>query len=165
VLPVGLVIPEFAISLCITLILSIRNLGLFSAAVFTATIGCALYLRTSETEGKGRQSTAIPSVLGALPLLPHIICLDFPGLDQRARTRRAPTLVRLRVRNPPPRLRKVNLLLVRPEEVVVGRVGLELSLTHGAVGGRNSSAGSVQTLDEGGVEQEVAAGWPFLVPN
>jgi hypothetical protein len=37
-LPVGLVIPEFAISLCITLIISIRNLGLFSVAVFTATI-------------------------------------------------------------------------------------------------------------------------------
>jgi len=73
--------------------------------------------------------------------------------------------VRLRVRNPPPRLRKVNLLLVRPEEVVVGRVGLELSLTHGADGGRNSSAGSVQTLDEGGLEQEVTARGPLLVPH
>jgi hypothetical protein len=49
-------------------------------------------------------------------------------------------------------LRNVNLLLVCSEEVVVSRVGLELSLTHSAGGGRNSSAGSVQTLDEGGLE-------------
>jgi len=56
VLPVGLVIPEFAISLCITLILSIRNLGLFSAAVFTATIGCAPRL---ENIGNERQKTTV----------------------------------------------------------------------------------------------------------
>ena len=83
----------------------------------------------------------------------------------RARTRSAPTSVRLRVHNPLPRLRRVNLLLVRPEEVVVGRVGLELSLTHGADGGRNSSTGSVQTLDESGLEQEVTARGPLLVPH
>ena len=81
------------------------------------------------------------------------------------RTRRAPTLVRLRVRNPPPRLTKVNLLVVRSEEEVVGRVGHELSLTHGAGAGRNSSAVGVQTLNEAGVEQEVTARGPFLVPH
>lgn len=44
-------------------------------------------------------------------------------------------------------------LVIRPEEKVVGRVGHELSLTHGAGGGRNRSAVGVQALDEGGVEQ------------
>ena len=57
------------------------------------------------------------------------------------------------------------LLFVRAEEVVVGRVALELSLTHGAGGCRNSAAGSVQTLDEGGLEQKVTARGPLLVPN
>ena len=61
--------------------------------------------------------------------------------------------------------RTVKGLLVLAEEEVVGRVGHELSLTHRAGGGRNSSAAGVQTLDEGGFGQEVAAGWPFLVPD
>ena len=61
-------------------------------------------------------------------------------------------------------LKRVNLLLVCSEEKVVGRVGHELSLTHSAGGGRNSSAGSVQTLDESGFEQEVTARGPLFVP-
>lgn len=56
-------------------------------------------------------------------------------------------------------------LVVGAEEVVVSRVALELSLTHAAGGGWNSSAGSVQTLDEGGLEQEVTARGPSFVPD
>jgi hypothetical protein len=55
-------------------------------------------------------------------------------------------------------------LIVRAVEEVVGRVGHQLSLTHGAGGGRNRSAVSVQALDEGRFEQEVPAGGPLLVP-
>ena len=55
-------------------------------------------------------------------------------------------------------------LIVRPVEEVVCRVGHQLSLTHGAGGGRNRSAVSVQALDEGGFEQEVPAAGPPLVP-
>lgn len=51
----------------------------------------------------------------------------------------------------------VNLLPVRSEEEVVGRVGHELGLTHRARGGWNRSSSGVQTLDEGGFGQEVAA--------
>ena len=57
------------------------------------------------------------------------------------------------------------LVVVGAKEVVVSRVGLELSLTHGAGDGWNSSAGRVQTLDEGGLEQEVTARGPFFVPD
>jgi len=58
-----------------------------------------------------------------------------------------------------------NWLLVRAEKVVVSGIRHELRLTHRADGGRNSSAGSVQTLDEGGLEQEVTARGPLLVPH
>src|SRR6266699_5387514 len=72
---------------------------------------------------------------------------------------------RLRVHSPNLPSRGARCLLVLAEEEVVGRVGHELSLTHSAGGGRNSSAAGVQTLDEGGFGQEVAAVWPFLVPD
>lgn len=72
-------------------------------------------------------------------------------------------MMRLRM-HAPLGLKKVNLLLVCSEEEVVGRIGHELSLTHRAGGGRNSSAGSVQTLDESALEQEVTARRPLFVP-
>ena len=142
-----------------------RNLVVYYGRFSLSLSAVPLYLRTLETKGKGDSDTATPAILGAMRVPPHLDSSTWPSLAQRARARRAPTLVRLRVRNPPPRLRRVILLLVRSEEVVVGRVGLELSLTHGADGGRNSSAGSVQTLDEGGLEQEVTARGPLLVPH
>jgi|SRR5690242_16419635 hypothetical protein len=96
-------------------------------------------------------------------------CRRAPSVDDSRKTRHAcdgyPTLAPSACITPHPRLRKVKLLFVRPEEVVIGRVGLELSLTHGAGGGRNCSTGSVQTLDEGGLEQEVAARGPLRVSD
>ena len=56
-------------------------------------------------------------------------------------------------------------LVVRAEEEVVGRVGHELSLTHGADAGRNRAAAGVQTLDKGGVGQKATAGGPLLVSD
>ena len=63
------------------------------------------------------------------------------------------------------KLKRMELLLICPIEEVVGRVGHELSLTRGADAGRDSSAVGVQTLNEAGVEQEVTARGPFLVPH
>ena len=42
-----------------------------------------------------------------------------------------------------PRLRKMNLLFVRPEEVVICRVSYELRLTYSAGGRGNSSSSSI----------------------
>ena len=71
----------------------------------------------------------------------------------------------LRMHNPRSSVKEKNRLFVRSEEIVVGRVRLELSLSDGAGGGRNSSAGSVQTLDEGRLEQKVPARGPLRVPD
>src|SRR5467141_3849608 len=79
------------------------------------------------------------------------------SLDQRMRTRRAPTMVQLRVHNPPPRLRKVNLVFVRSVEEVVGRVRHQLSLTNCAGSGGGGYPSGVYALDEGGFGQEVTA--------
>jgi len=118
-----------------------------------------------QISGSGSQFAGKSGRLRRSPKCDPVVPPISLSLDQRVRTRRAPNLVRLRVRNPPPRLRKVNLLLVRSEEEVVGRVAHELSLTHGAGAGRNSTAGSVQTLDEGGFEQKVTARGPLRVPD
>jgi hypothetical protein len=143
VLPVGLVIPELVISLCMNSYPLDRNLGLFPTVVFTATIGCALYLSKSKTEGKRPQGYGHSIYLERNASLRRI---DFPrhrlafanGLAREARqpwpTSRA---------QPESSSRGAQCLLVLAEEEVVGRVGHELSLTHSAGGGRNSSVAGV----------------------
>ena len=72
---------------------------------------------------------------------PVVPVIDQSGVTRmRARTRRAPTLVPLRVHNPNLRRQGAKCLLVLVEEVVVGSVRHELSLTHsaGSIGGRSS---------------------------
>ena len=61
--------------------------------------------------------------------------------------------------------RRTECLLVRTVEEVVGRVPLELSLTHSAGGSWGSSTLGVQTLDEGDICQEFATRWPLLISD
>jgi len=83
----------------------------------------------------------------------------------RARTRSAPTSVRLRVQNSPPRLRKANLLAVRTKEEIISGVRHQLSLAHRARARGNSSTCGIQTLDEGGSCQEAPARGPLRIPD
>ena len=70
---------------------------------------------------------------------PVVPVIDQSGVT-RMRTRRAPTLVPLRVHSPNLRRQGARCLLVLVEEVVVGGVRHELGLTHsaGSIGGRSS---------------------------
>ncbi len=85
--------------------------------------------------------------------------------DRRACTRRTLTLCNFAYTTRNFAHSGFRCLVVRAKKEVVGPVGHELSLTHGADGGRNSPAAGVQTLNEGGVGKEVTASGPFLVPD
>jgi hypothetical protein len=126
VLPVGLVIPEFVISLCMNSYPLYRNLWLFPTVVFTATIGCALYLSKSETEGKRPQGYGSSIYLERNASLPRI---DF-SRHRLALTNDAHAKLgnpgRLRVHSPNLPSQGAQCLVVLAEEVVVGRVRHEL---------------------------------------
>ena len=51
------------------------------------------------------------------------------------------------------------------EEVIIGRIPLELSLAHSAGSRWSEATFSVEALDEANFVQEPTAGWSLLVPD
>ena len=121
-------------------------------------------LSTSETESRRRRSTAVPPIL-AQCLYHHINVLRSTSLASTKMCAESVWFGALRVYNLGFPAQRTECLLVRAVEEVVGRVPLELSLTHSAGGSGGSSTLGVQTLDEGDVCQELAARWPLLISD